>query len=155
MNTPVISAVGHETDFTICDFVADKRAPTPSAAAEIAVPDLKVVRQRLDLLAERAVSGGVGSIEEKQKSIAELRLFYGEKNVEKILALRREQLKGMAGKAQSLSPLAVLSRGYAVVSKDGRAVKGSAEVGVGDSVDIRLQQGAVTAQITKTEKENG
>lgn len=155
MNTPVISAVGHETDFTICDFVADKRAPTPSAAAEIAVPDLKVVRQRLDLLAERAVSGGIGSIEEKQKSIAELRLFYGEKNVEKILALRREQLKGMAGKAQSLSPLAVLSRGYAVVSKDGRAVKDSAEVGVGDSVDIRLQQGAVTAQITKTEKENG
>ena len=153
MNTPVISAVGHETDFTICDFVADKRAPTPSAAAEIAVPDLKVVRQRLDLLAERAVSGGVGSIEERQKAIAELRLFYGEKNVEKILALRREQLKGMAGKAQSLSPLAVLSRGYAVVSKDGRAVKSSADVGVGDSVDIRLQQGAVTAQITKTEKE--
>ena len=153
MNTPVISAVGHETDFTICDFVADKRAPTPSAAAEIAVPDLKVVRQRLDLLAERAVSGGIGSIEEKQKAIAELRLFYGEKNVEKILALRREQLKGMAGKAQSLSPLAVLSRGYAVVSKDGKAVKSSADVGVGDSVDIRLQQGAVTAQITKTEKE--
>ncbi len=154
MNTPVISAVGHETDFTICDFVADKRAPTPSAAAEIAVPDLKVLRQRLDQLAERAVSGGIGGIEDRQRTLADLRLFYGEKNVEKLLALRREQLKGMAGKAQSLSPLAVLSRGYAVVSKDGKALKSSADVGVGDSVDIRLQQGAVTAKITKTEKEN-
>ena len=153
MSVPVISAVGHETDFTICDFVSDKRAPTPSAAAEIAVPDLKVLRQRLDMLSERTAGAAAYGLEEKQKLLAEMGQFYSAKNVEKLLALRMEKLKGMAGKAQSLSPLSVLARGYAVVAKDGKAVKAQTEVSVGDSVEIRLQSGEVKAEITQVGKE--
>ena len=153
MSVPVISAVGHETDFTICDFVSDKRAPTPSAAAEIAVPDLKVLRQRLDMLSERTAGAAAYGLEEKQKQLAEMGQFYSAKNVEKLLALRMEKLKGMAGKAQSLSPLSVLARGYAVVAKDGKAVKAQTEVSVGDSVEIRLQSGEVKAEITQVGKE--
>lgn len=147
MNTPVISAVGHETDFTICDFVADKRAPTPSAAAELAVPDVNVLRQRLDTVAERTVGGGIFSIEEKQKQLLDLRLSYEKRSVEKLFLLREEGLRGLVGKVQSLSPLAVLSRGYAVVSKDGKALKDDADVAVGDSVEIRLQKGKIKAKV--------
>lgn len=147
VNTPVISAVGHETDFTICDFVADKRAPTPSAAAEIAVPDLNVLRQRLDGMAERACGGLVGGLSERMRRLDDARLDYDAKNVERLLGLKQERLKGLAGKVNSLSPLGVLSRGYAVVSKDGRAVIDASSVEVGDSVEIRLQKGKLKAKV--------
>ena len=147
MNTPVISAVGHETDFTICDFVSDKRAPTPSAAAEIAVPDLKVLRQRLDMAAERSVSAAVGGLDERAKDLSDLRKRYDAKSVEKLFDMRRERLKGLAGKANSLSPLGVLSRGYAVASRDGIALKDSAVLAVGDEVEIRLQKGKFKAEV--------
>jgi exodeoxyribonuclease VII large subunit len=147
MSTPVISAVGHETDFTICDFVADKRAPTPSAAAEIAVPDLNVLRQRLDDTAERACGGLMGGVEERTKRLADTRLAYGDKKVERLLRLKEEKLKGLVGKVNSLSPLSVLSRGYAVVSKDGRALIDASSVEVGDSVEIRLQKGKLNAKV--------
>ena len=147
LETPVISAVGHETDFTICDFVSDKRAPTPSAAAEIAVPDVNVLRQRLDGVAERACGGLVGGVEERVKRLEEVRLSFDAKNVERLLSLKEEKWKGLAGKANSLSPLAVLARGYAVVSKDGKALTDAAAAEVGDSVEIRLQKGKFTAKV--------
>jgi exodeoxyribonuclease VII large subunit len=146
-SVPVISAVGHETDFTICDFVADMRAPTPSAAAEIAVPDLNVLRQRLDGMAERACGGLEGGLTERMRRLDDARLAYDAKNVEKLLRWKEERLKGLAGKLNSLSPLGVLSRGYAVVSKDGRALIDSSSVEVGDSVEIRLQKGKLTAKV--------
>ena len=147
MKTPIISAVGHETDFTICDFVSDKRAPTPSAAAEIAVPDLNVLRQRLDMTAERAVGAAIGGIEEKEKAVADCKLSYTAKSVERLMNLREEKWKGMAGKAQSLSPLAVLSRGYAVASKDGKTIKNAEDVSVGDRVEVRLEKGKFNAVV--------
>ena len=145
LQTPVISAVGHETDFTICDFVADKRAPTPSAAAEIAVPDLNVLRQRLDMTAERAFGAAVGFVEEQQKAVADMALCYEQKSVEKLFSLREEKLKGLAGKLQSLSPLAVLARGYSVTSKDGKALRTTDDLAVGDCVDVQLQTGEFKA----------
>ena len=147
MNTPVISAVGHETDFTICDFVADKRAPTPSAAAEIAVPDLNVLRQRLDGMAERACGGLEKGIAERLRRLNDEKATYDVRGVERLLRLREEKLKGLAGKAHTLSPLGVLARGYAVVSKDGKAVVDAAAVEVGDGVEIRLQKGKITAKV--------
>lgn len=147
MNTPVISAVGHETDFTICDFVADKRAPTPSAAAEIAVPDLNVLRQRLDGMAERACGGLENGIAERLRRLNDAKATYDVRGVERLLRLREEKLKGLAGKAHTLSPLGVLARGYAVVSKDGKAVVDAAAVEVGDGVEIRLQKGKITAKV--------
>ena len=147
MNTPVISAVGHETDFTICDFVADKRAPTPSAAAEIAVPDLNVLRERLDGMAERACGGLENGIAERLRRLNDAKATYDVRGVERLLRLREEKLKGLAGKAHTLSPLGVLARGYAVVSKDGKAVVDAAAVEVGDGVEIRLQKGKITAKV--------
>ena len=147
VNTPVISAVGHETDFTICDFVADKRAPTPSAAAELAVPDLNVLRQRLDVAAERACGGLEGGLSERLRRLEEAKLSYGEKNVERLLRLKEERLKGLVGKVDTLSPLSVLARGYAVVSKEGKALTDAADVGLGDSVEIRLQKGKLKAKV--------
>ena len=147
MQTPVISAVGHETDFTSCDFVSDRRAPTPSAAAEIAVPDVRAERQRLDLLAERTENGAMALLESCGQALAEAAKFYGSKNVDRLFGVREEKLKGVVGKAQSLSPLAVLSRGYAVVSKDGKAVKTAEEISVGESLEIQLQQGKIKAKV--------
>ena len=147
MNTPVISAVGHETDFTICDFVADKRAPTPSAAAEIAVPDLNVLRQRLDGMAERACGGLENGVAERMRRLSDAKATFDVRGVERLLRLKEEKLKGLVGKAHSLSPLGVLARGYAVVSKEGKAVVDAAAVDVGDSVEIRLQKGKLTAKV--------
>jgi len=152
MEIPIVSAVGHETDFTICDFVADKRAPTPSAAAEIVVPDVKVLRQRLDMTAERAVSAAVGGLEERWRCLLEEKECYAPQNIERLFAMRQEKLKGLIGKANSLSPLAVLSRGYAVVAKDGKSVRDSAEVQVGELVDVRLEKGKLKAEIKECQK---
>ena len=154
MNTPVISAVGHETDFTICDFVSDKRAPTPSAAAEIAVPDLRVLRQRLDDASDRAVSAALLCVDDRRKRLKEEAASYEERSVERMFRLKEEKLKGLVGRTHSLSPLAVLSRGYAVVSKDGKALKNTEGVSVGDEVELRLQNGKLIAEVTQVGKEN-
>lgn len=154
MNTPVISAVGHETDFTICDFVSDKRAPTPSAAAEIAVPDLRVLRQRLDDASDRAVSAALLCVDDRRKRLIEEAASYEERSVERLFRLKEEKLKGLVGRTHSLSPLAVLSRGYAVASKDGKALKNTEGVSVGDEVELRLQNGKLIAEVTQVGKEN-
>ncbi len=154
MNTPVISAVGHETDFTICDFVSDKRAPTPSAAAEIAVPDLRVLRQRLDDASDRAVSAALSCVDDRRKRLVEEAASYEERSVERLFRLKEEKLKGLVGRTHSLSPLAVLSRGYAVASKDGKALKNTEGVSVGDEVELRLQNGKLIAEVTQVGKEN-
>jgi exodeoxyribonuclease VII large subunit len=154
MNTPVISAVGHETDFTICDFVSDKRAPTPSAAAEIAVPDLRVLRQRLDDASDRAVSAALLCVDDRRKRLKEEAASYEERSVERLFRLKEEKLKGLVGRTHSLSPLAVLSRGYAVASKDGKALKNTEGVSVGDEVELRLQNGKLIAEVTQVGKEN-
>ena len=145
LQTPIISAVGHETDFTICDFVSDKRAPTPSAAAEIAVPDVDVLRQKLDGMAERTFGAALGVVEENQRALLDISQKYDAKSVGKLFSLREEKLKGLAGKLQSLSPLSVLARGYAVVSKGEKAVRDTAELSVGDEVDVQLQTGKFRA----------
>lgn len=154
MNTPVISAVGHETDFTICDFVSDKRAPTPSAAAEIVVPDLRVLRQRLDDASDRAVSAAISCVDDRRKRLKEEAASYEERSVERLFRLKEEKLKGLVGRTHSLSPLAVLSRGYAVASKDGKALKNTEGVSVGDEVELRLQNGKLIAEVTQVGKEN-
>ncbi len=147
MATPVISAVGHETDFTICDFVADKRAPTPSAAAELAVPDTNALKQRLDGYAERAVNALAGGIEYGFEKLRECFELFTIQSVERLLRLKTERLKGMVGKVESLSPLAVLARGYAVVTKDGKAVKNAATLALGDRIELRLSDGEVSAKV--------
>ena len=176
---PVISAVGHETDFTICDFVADRRAPTPSAAAELAVPDTAELkrkiqnivtresgvlqqiaarqRERLLLLSgSRVMKNPMAMIEDKRMQTAMMteRLFRAE---ERIRMQSRAMLQTEAGKLSALNPLAVLSRGYSAVYKaDGTLVKSIDHVQPGDGITIRTEGGEVDATVTgirqKTER---
>ena len=160
---PVISAVGHETDFTICDFVADLRAPTPSAAAELAVPDqhelavtvghlvgrcsaaldfrLKRECQRLEtLLKSRALSEPQTLVEEQQ-----MRVDYVVKNLQTsfagTVAGEQKRLSAAAAKLDALSPLKVLGRGYAIARKGERVLRSVKDVKSGEHLTVRLSDG--------------
>ena len=213
---PVVSAVGHETDVTIADFVADLRAPTPSAAAELVIPTrqdledriasgraklLQALRYRLALTGQRLERQGIrpaiallhraigrrmqrideldyrlrerlrGSIEDRRRRCRALetrlryfdlrprlaadrrRLDAAESRVAQVihlrLAARRNALGELRAKLSQLSPLAILSRGYAIVTtEDGRIVKRSAEAPPGSAVSIRLGEGKLHAEVT-------
>ncbi|MGN1409413.1 MAG: exodeoxyribonuclease VII large subunit, partial [Eubacteriales bacterium] len=162
---PVISAVGHETDFTICDFAADKRAPTPSAAAELAVPEtnelkrkisniitresdviahmLKLRREKLDSLAKtRSMTDPMNFIYDRcmltdMLSDRLLRAFGNELNSKKA------EMSAAAGKLNALNPLSVISRGYSAVYKSsGELVKNISDVRIGDKVEFKTIGGA-------------
>ncbi len=148
MQTPVVSAVGHETDFTICDFVADLRAPTPSAAAELTVPDLRGLLQELDLRYERLTESLIERIEGAKEELFDYVALF-KKTAPKLLTLKEERLKGLVGKIESLSPLAVLSRGYSVASKDGKTLKSVNDVTIGDNVSLRLTDGVVETTVNE------
>lgn len=174
---PIISAVGHETDFTICDFVADRRAPTPSAAAELAVPDITVLsrqignisrhfagllllnldryRSRLQML---TVSKGLlrpsYTIDEKRIQLDRLTddlygaIQYGMEN-------KRNDLRRLAERFGALNPLGILSRGYSVVSRaDGKFCTAASDLSVGDRVTLRFTDGIRHAKIISTSSEN-
>ncbi len=175
---PVISAVGHETDFTICDFVADLRAPTPSAAAELAVPDaarllafMDTVRGRL-LTAQRNVvttaTNRLTLLRDKRCLSAPqyyteeqaMRLDYLTKNF--VSAARQQlgaadrRLAATASKLDALSPLKVLGRGYAIgYGADGGVVDSIQRVQVGDDLTLRLTDGTVSCRVTDTQEVNG
>ncbi|WP_044974432.1 exodeoxyribonuclease VII large subunit [Ruminococcus sp. HUN007] len=175
LNTPVISAVGHETDFTIADFVADMRAPTPSAAAELAVPDISDMRKYVDSLrdrTEKAFDFSTARLETRLaslmtrlgkmspenillKNISELemkrkRLEYSMKN---ILTGRENALAGKIARLETLNPLEVLKRGYTTVyRKDGEMIKSVSEITAGDSIRIDFADGSACASVTDTER---
>lgn len=177
---PIISAVGHETDYTLCDLAADLRAPTPSAAAELAVPDKAAVLEGL-CAARAALYGAVSRLlQEKEAALKTLRhapalkspLFYTEQQALRLDALSSRLLycgkEGLekaasglekaAGRLHALSPLAVLSRGYSLTYKDDRILTDAAKVSPGDRVEIRLAAGSLECQVTerrtKTDEEN-
>lgn len=167
---PVISAVGHETDYTICDFVADLRAPTPSAAAEIAVPDiteltadlLKIKQQmiisvknkfneeRTRLLAiekSGALKDPLSKLNENKRNL----LYFSEKINDLTQAyIDRQKLhfSSLAGKLDTLSPLGVIARGYAIVSKGEVVLTKAKDFNIGDTVNIKLSDGNVSASVT-------
>lgn len=147
MQKPVISAVGHETDFTIADFVADRRAPTPSAAAEIAVPDVRTMRQYLDGVCDRVLTGAEARLNAEADGLSDYAELFGKKGLERLFALKEERLKGLTGKIESLSPLSVLSRGFAVATKEGKTIKKASELTGGDEVSLRFSDGEKQAVI--------
>ncbi len=163
---PVISAVGHETDFTICDFAADLRAPTPSAAAELAVPDTAALLQRLSqlhTLSERALRSRLRAEQDRLAGIRSKRclaspLFYVEEQAMRLDYVTRafagaaqvgvsradRRLAALAGKLDALSPLKVLGRGYSIVYKeDNRVAASVSDVGPGEKLTVRLSDGTV------------
>lgn len=171
---PVISAVGHESDFTICDFVADKRAPTPSAAAELAVPEsgalldaLHTIGARMSICLQKRVkeerralsrlaSASVFSHPERLFDTHRMRLTDCEEDLframSQILLQKKNALAQTVGELRSLDPLSVLSRGYAAISRDGDTVSKASVVETGDSLDIRFADGIVHAAVTGKDK---
>ena len=167
---PIISAVGHETDFTIADFVADLRAPTPSAAAELAQADIYEVTMKLNTYQDRLRQALKRKVEimrlryekimasrvftDSTKSIKEKYLYIDSKTKELEDAIQKKfkesQNKAINSitKLDALSPLKTLTRGYSVVEFTGKAVKSINEVKKDDNISIRLEDGYLGAKIT-------
>lgn len=175
MQIPVVSAVGHETDFTICDFVSDLRAPTPSAAAEIVTPDARSVVCYIDEMIDKMAKGlhrKTDSLSSKLEALSSrpvltqaesVTLPYENRLADVFSALQRvievpindsgKKLGVLAASLDALSPLSVLSRGYAVVKDDsGNAVRNAAELEVGDKIYLRLSNGGAAAEITEIQR---
>ncbi len=175
---PVISAVGHEIDFTICDFVADMRAPTPSAAAEIAVPETEELKRRILNIVGRMqllLSRSVDRKRQKVKLLSERRVFLQPETllnerrmtldmyddalrryIEKRLSSLRTAFEVAVGKLHALSPLSVLSRGFAIPEKDGKVLKSVREVSRGSEISVRLSDGNILATVDGvSEQQNG
>ena len=145
---PVISAVGHETDVTLCDLVADLRAPTPSAAAEAATPDVVEVLVDLDHLGARLARG----LAARSGRVAE-RLDRGFDRLTAVLERRlerhRQVLAGLAGRLDALSPLRILERGYALArDEQGRVLKRVAQFTPALPFHLRVTDGTVGARVT-------
>jgi exodeoxyribonuclease VII large subunit len=143
---PTISAVGHETDVTLADLVADVRAATPSNAAELAVPDILALRRRLAADGARLANG----LTRRTRLVAERLARSGDRlqaAMESRAARRRARLERLAGQLDALSPLRVLGRGYAVpTAPDGRLLKRRADFGPGDAFNLRVADGDVAAR---------
>jgi exodeoxyribonuclease VII large subunit len=147
VRVPTISAVGHETDISLTDLVADTRAATPSAAAELAVADRRDVRRLVDDLALRLASGLSGRTRLAAERLARTgdRLHAG---VDAVLHLRRTQADRLGFQLDALSPLKVLGRGYAVpVTPDGRVLRGRADFVPGSPFHLRVSDGEVKARV--------
>ncbi|MGA2024543.1 MAG: exodeoxyribonuclease VII large subunit [Steroidobacteraceae bacterium] len=168
---PIVTGIGHEIDFTIADFVADLRAPTPSGAAQLVVPDAGVWLHRLAQFAarfaagvQRALRGEQARLDVLQRRLQQAhpgaRLLQHSQRLDELearlrLALRARlaastaRLDGAARALQAVSPLATLGRGFAVVtrSSDGALITSAAQLAVGERFDARLAQGSVRAAV--------
>ncbi|HEY0674249.1 MAG TPA: exodeoxyribonuclease VII large subunit, partial [Longimicrobiales bacterium] len=146
-SVPVVSAVGHETDITIADLIADVRAPTPSAAAERVVPDremmlreFQTVQQRMHNAARRRVTQARSYLESVTRDML--------RNLRMLTREREQRMRASAGKLEALSPLAALSRGYSVaLAEDGRVLKRTAEFVPGSAFVLRVSDGAVDCRV--------
>ena len=171
---PVVSAVGHEVDFTICDFVADLRAATPSAAAELSLPDkedlrrqvtalstrlnasqttrLKRYRTQLDrLTASRVLTSPEGAYRVRRETVEglEKRLNL---SMSRRLAFKRQSMERVVASLSALNPLAVLSRGYALVQDgEGKVVPTVGQLSVGDRVHLRFADGSARVSVEEIE----
>ncbi len=188
---PIITGIGHEIDYTIADFVADRRAPTPSAAAELSTPDikelalaLKAKKQRLDYSIKRAYSANnerlsrvrlslntvmtkrindtqtavsylsrrlqravtVEAVEEKQRYVLSYKARL-DKAVDRYLESRYNLLQNKIEKVEGLSPLKILSRGYSITQKEGKAVTAVSDVSTGDVITTRLHGGEIRSTV--------
>ncbi len=167
---PIISAVGHETDFTIADFVADLRAPTPSAAAELAVPDEGALNRNLNVLKKRLANAISQKLQRYRRDLQRLKTsrifsvplqgihtrrqdldFLRERAIRQLrqdLYIKRELYCKALGKLDALSPLATLSRGYSITQKaDGGFVKDCDLIEIGEKVKITLAAGVLCCEV--------
>lgn len=168
---PVISAVGHETDFTICDFVADLRAPTPSAAAELAVPDKFEQRTYISALKYQTAQVTQRAIQQQRTRLKRLETAMGALSPVMVVNTHRQRLDGylsslygyvsatilghrnnltvLSSKLDTLSPLKVLGRGYALAYKKDVLLKDAAKADVGGKIEVRLEKGKLLCTVEK------
>ncbi len=153
-SVPVVSAIGHETDFTIADFVADVRAPTPSAAAELMVPDRAVLADTLDDLRARAERASKAQLWVAQSDLAGLEGRLG-RAFAAGLARAGGRLAAVEARLEGLSPRRVLERGYAVVREagSGAVVRRAGQVASGDELTVLLAEGTLTVTVRETRPE--
>ena len=166
---PIISAVGHETDFSISDFVADLRAPTPSAAAELAVPDIYEIKQKINVYQNRLRMSLVKKVEimklryekcmnsrvfkEPTRNINDnyLRIDNYIKRLENTIKIKQKEEKTkyieLISKLDALSPLKTLTRGYSIVETDNKIIKSSTQLKTGDKIRLRFSDGQKNAEI--------
>ena len=172
-HTPIISAVGHETDFTLCDYAADLRAPTPSAAAELASVKMEQLEERLEILADRTKRAAGHYLAQKEQQLQRLSLQlthltperrlqeYAEKlqnlwnmiqsSEKSVIIKKQEALRLQSARLQALDPMARLAGGYSMVLKDGRVLSSIQQAQEGDHLQVRLHDGTlrvVTEQVT-------
>ncbi len=168
-NTPIISAVGHETDTTIADLVADLRAPTPSAAAELAVPDITMIYNRLNAL-EKNLFDGISDLfknnfykldlisKRLENATPSVKIIsYKEKfrlYEDRLAAAYKIQIQKFSGKLaenaaalESLSPLRTLGRGYSLVRKNGKLINKTTDLSPGENIEIQMTDGTLSATI--------
>ena len=166
---PIISAVGHETDFSISDFAADLRAPTPSAAAELAVPDVYEVKRKIESFQDRLRMALLKKVEvmklrydkcmassvfkEPLRKVNDNYLLIDNfiKRLESLVKIEQEKEKNryieLISKLDALSPLKTLSRGYSLIEKNGKIIKSKSEVQKGDKVELTFTDGKKQAVI--------
>jgi exodeoxyribonuclease VII large subunit len=194
---PVVSAVGHEIDFTIADFVADLRAPTPSAAAELVVAnktdlvqklsayemrltqDLKkkylAFKEKLDWIKKSGLAMGlkrtldifnerIGNAAKSpaftrpKERITQLKQEVDEyeakllKSIKHFLENRKNEVRILGGKVESLNPLNILERGYSVTTRNGKIIKNACELKAGDEISVRLHKGSIVGNVVKKEE---
>ncbi len=166
---PIISAVGHETDFSISDFVADLRAPTPSAAAELAVPDIYEIKQKINIYQNRLRMSLIKKVEimklryekcmssrifkEPIRNINDnyLKIDNYIKRLENTIKIKQKEEKTkyveLVSKLDALSPLKTLTRGYSLVEKNNNIIKSSKQLNTGDKIKLRFNDGQQDAKI--------
>ncbi|MHB2148923.1 exodeoxyribonuclease VII large subunit [Calditrichota bacterium LG25] len=171
---PVISAVGHEIDYTIADFVADLRAPTPSAAAELAVPDFNEIKQSILLYGQRLKRAVVLKIERHKQQLESIRRSYGLRRMEDILhqyafrvdeltsqlirnyeqnvSAHKRHLEQVNLRLLNLNPKKVLERGYSISYINGQVLKDAAMVESGQEIRTELFKGEILGRVTKVVK---
>lgn len=173
-STPIISAVGHETDTTIADYVSDLRAPTPSAAAELAVYDVQLLLEQLADIHGDMANRMVLRMREKRMLLKQKRLLLerfhpryqlqqkrlrADELAEKLsvrmkekIRIKRQRVELAAERLAGLSPVARLEGGYSVASKDGCVIKEIAQVNAGDAISIDVTDGTILAQVQDVQK---
>ena len=166
---PIISAVGHEIDFTIADFVSDLRAPTPTGAAEMAVPtisDVKFMINQLTLRSNKCMNNIIEikknklnaikdsfilknplSIYEIKEQKLDMLIDNLNKNIKNILINKNHELVLLANTLKLVNPLNILDRGYSVVKKDNKVIKDIKDINKEDNIDIRIKNGNIKAKI--------
>ncbi len=168
---PIISAVGHEIDFTIADFVADLRAPTPSAAAELVTPDEYEIQQHLLNSADNIKNLIAKQLENLKDNIKNLKKSYGFKRpadlvsqynqrldelthrfyygLDSYLAITKDKLSRVHSHLQALNPHNILSRGYSLLFKDDILITSVQEVSINDTLELKLKDGGIQSKVLK------